>query len=214
MREVDLIIFDFDGTLVDSRLDIVNSVNYVLKRLDLNSRDFDTIISFIGEGIEHLLLKSLGEGREDRYEEAYRFYVEYYQEHLLDNSVAYPHVRETLDHFKSKKMIIISNRLGSSASVMLERLGLIQYFKDILGGEDHSCRKPSGCPILNMLNKFGVSKERAIIVGDMDLDIMSGKDAGVLTCAVTYGIGSRESIVKAGPDFIIDDISRLKDIID
>ena len=213
MREVDLIIFDFDGTLVDSRLDIVNSVNYVLERLDLGSRDFDTIISFIGEGIEHLLLKSLGEGREDRYEEAYRYYVEYYQKHLLDNSVPYPHVRETLDYFKSKKMIIISNRLGSSASIMLEGLGLMHHFKGVLGGEDDSCRKPSGCPILKVLNKLDVSKERAIIVGDMDLDIMSGKDAGILTCAVTYGIGSKESIVKSEPDFIIDDIRRLKEII-
>ena len=213
MKEVDLIIFDFDGTLIDSKIDIVDSINFVLERLGLGAKDFDTIVSYIGVGIEHLLLKSLGNGHEEMYQEAYDLYREHYRAHLLDNSLPYPHVKEILEHFKDKNIAIVSNRLSASARRMLEAFGLAHYFNDILGSENTSCRKPSPRPVLSVISKFKIPKERAIIVGDMDLDIRSGKEAGILTCAVTYGIGKREDIDKAGPDFIIDDIARLKDII-
>jgi 2-phosphoglycolate phosphatase len=213
VKEVDLIIFDFDGTLVDSKVDIVNSVNFALERLGLSAKDFDTVAGYIGVGLEHLLLKCLGDGQEDKYQQAYDLYCEHYRVHLLDNSAPYPHVKEILEHFKNKEIAIVSNRLSTSARRMLETFGLAHYFGYILGSENVSCRKPSPCPVLSVIDKFKIPKEKAIIVGDMDLDIKSGKEAGIMTCAVTYGLGKAEDIGKAGPDFIIDDIARLKEII-
>ena len=122
-------------------------------------------------------------------------------------------MKEILNHFKDKYIAIASNRKAHSAQKMLEHFGLARYFNYILGSENVSCRKPSPCPVLSIINKFSVKKDRSIIVGDMDLDVISGREAGISTCAVTYGIGKREDIVRSKPDFIIDDICKLKDII-
>ena len=91
-------------------------------------------------------------------------------------------------------------------------LEITKFFKDIIGGDNVSCLKPSICSLDKAL-KYNKNSERSIIVGDMDLDILSGKKAGILTCAVTYGIGKKKDILKAEPDYIIDDIGELKDII-
>ncbi len=213
MREVDLIIFDFDGTLVDTRIDIVNSVNYTLERLGLKKRGFDTIVSFIGVGVDYLISKALGDDNQDRFDEAQAMYLGYQKDHFLDKATLYPHVRETISHFQDKDIALISNRYAFSSRKILKAFGLEYDFKAIVGGEDPSCRKPSPCPVLNLIDQFKISKERAIMVGDMDVDVQSGKEAGILTCAVTYGLGKRDDIVKAGPDFIIDDMAELKKII-
>lgn len=213
MKYIDLIIFDLDGTLVDSRDDIANAVNFTLKKIGLKEKSISEISSYIGTGIEDLIGKSLGNKQEVLLTRALSVFEKYYRKHSADNSVLYPNVKEILEYFKNKRKVIVTNRNYEFALIALNKLGIYDYFENVVGGDDVGCMKPSSCPLDISMNRLNTNKEEAIIVGDMDIDIVAGKKAGIITCGVTYGIGKKEDIIKAKPDFIIDDIINLKNII-
>lgn len=212
-KRIDGIIFDLDGTLIDSRLDIINSVNFTLQKLGLPRRSPEYIASYIGLGRDFLVRGALSPDNLGRFDEAISIFVEHHTIHQLDNTALYPGIREILEYYKDKKKTVISNRETRSAYRILERLDVIRYFERVFGGDDLSCMKPSACPVLKVLDELRLSKDKTLIVGDMAIDIESGKEAGVITCGVTYGIGRKEDIIKAGPDYIIDSILGLKEII-
>lgn len=212
MKYIELIIFDLDGTLVDSRRDIANAVNFTLKHFNLKQKSIGEISSYIGRGIEDLLRKSLGE-KNILLKKALLTFEGYYRKHSTDNTALYPNTREVLEHFKDKKKVIITNRKYQSTLLTLKALGVYKYFEEIMGGDDPCCAKPSSCPLDKIISILNIPKEKAIIVGDMNIDIFAGRKAGITTCAVTYGIGKKGDIVKAKPDFIVDDIMKLKNII-
>lgn len=213
MKEADLIVFDIDGTLVDSREDITNSVNFTLKKLGLKEKGLEEIASYIGRGVTDLIKRSLGEKSEDLTEKAMSIFEEYYKKHFNDHSRLYPGVEEVLRYFADKKKVILTNRKYDYAVMTLKSLGIYGYFEEILGGDNTGCAKPSSCPLDALMEKLNVDKKRAIMVGDMDIDVLAGKEAGIATCAVTYGIGSKKDIVESRPDYIIDSITKLKDIV-
>lgn len=212
MHYIDLIIFDLDGTLVDSKDAIANGINFALKEAGLKEKKKSEISSYIGTGVDDLIRKSLGQGKENYFEKA-KSVFENYRKHSPDSSRLYPGVKETLEYFKNKRKTIVTNRKYEFALPTLKNLGIYDYFEDILGADDIECKKPSSCPLDKAITKLNINKEKTIIVGDMDIDILAGKSAGILTCAVTYGIGRKEDITKAEPDFTIDNISDLKNII-
>ncbi|MFC1590316.1 HAD family hydrolase [Candidatus Omnitrophota bacterium] len=214
MKKVDMIIFDLDGTLIDSRADIANAVNHTLRSLGLKEKSVDEICSYVGKGVEELVRKSLGEENTALLDEALPALEAYYREHSSDRSTLYPHVEETLERFKDKKKVIATNRKREFALLSLEKMGIERYFEEVIGADDSRHMKPSPCPLDRTLRNMDISKDKAIIVGDMNIDIMTGKAAGIATCAVTYGLGKREDIIKAKPDYIIDDIQELKDHIE
>ena len=109
-------------------------------------------------------------------------------------------------------MFVVTNRKKEMALITLKSVGIVEYFEDVIGGDDESCMKPSACS-LNGVLKFSEDKKRIIIVGDMDLDIAAGEKAGILTCGVTYGIGKKSDILEADPDYIIADLAELKSIV-
>ena len=213
MKYIDLIIFDLDGTLVDSREDIANAVNFTLKQIGLKEKSISEISSYIGKGIEDLIRGSLGNRQEALLNRALSIFIEYYRKHSTDNTVLYPNVKEVLEYFKNKRKAIVTNRNYEFALTALNKLGIQDYFENVVGGDDIGCMKPSSCPLDRSMEGLNANKEEAIIVGDMDIDIVAGKRAGITTCGVTYGIGKKEDIIKAKPDFIIDDIINLKNII-
>ena len=214
IKEVELIIFDLDGTLIDSRKDIANAVNFTLKELGLEEKDMLEIASYIGAGVEDLIRKSLGDKTRDAvFTRALYIFQKYYRKHFTDNSYLYPGVIETLEYFKNKRKAIITNRKYEFAVLALKALYIADYFEDILGGDDLGCVKPSSCPLDKTIYKLNADRARTIIVGDMDIDILAGKSADIITCAVSYGIGRKEDILKAKPDFIIDSLLELKGII-
>lgn len=213
MKYIKLIIFDLDGTLVDSRIDITNAVNFTLKKVGLKEKSVSEVSSYIGTGVEGLIRKSLGENRDNLFNRALSVFGKYYRNHSTDSSVLYPHVKEILEYFKNKRKIIVTNRKHEFALPTLKTLGINEYFEDITGGNNIGCMKPSSCPLNRAIHKLKMDKEKTIIVGDMDLDILAGKAAGILTCAVTYGIGKKEDIAKVEPDFIVENILELKNII-
>ena len=131
----------------------------------------------------------------------------------FDNTAMYPGVTDVLEYFKDKKKIIISNKSKEFIELSLKRFKIEKYFVRVSGGDDDNCRKPSPCPIIKVMGEFKVKPREAIIVGDSFLDIQTGINSGILTCGVTYGIGKKEDILALKPDFVIDRISKLKDIL-
>lgn len=213
MTALDTIIFDVDGTLVDSRKDIINAVKYALGTLKVHAPPSREIISYIGTGVRDLISKSLGKKHGSLTDEAVGVFSHYYVAHSADESKLYPHVREVLDHFKDKRKLILTNRYRRFADATLKELGIRHYFKQIIGGDDEGCMKPSSCVLDKRIPQEKSERDKTIIVGDMAIDVKAGKNSGIKTCWVTYGLGKKEDLKGLKPDYIIDDIIELKDII-
>ncbi|MDD5503888.1 MAG: HAD-IA family hydrolase [Candidatus Omnitrophica bacterium] len=215
MANIKMIIFDLDGTLVDSRQDIVEAVNHMLVRLGLKEKSFDEVISCVGNGINELIRACLGKDFASLKDRAFEIYRQYYQKHPADNAYLYPGVLEMLDFFCNKEKAVVTNRNHNSSLLILRKLGIERYFNNIIGDDNTSCLKPSRCQFDRLFKKTSVNdKRRVLMVGDMDIDVLAGKASGIKTCAVTYGIGKRDDIERSAPDFIIDDILQLKEIVD
>lgn len=212
MKYIKLIIFDLDGTLVDSKDSIASAVCFVLKEVGAKEKGKTEIISYIGSGVDDLIRKSLGKDQEHLFATTKAIFEDY-RKRFPNNSPLYPGVKKMLEYFQHKRKAIVTNRKREFALVTLKALNIYDYFEDITGGDDVECMKPSSCPLDKTLLRFNMDKEATMIVGDMDLDILAGKEAGIVTCAVTYGIGRKEDIIKTKPDYIIDDILKLKEII-
>jgi phosphoglycolate phosphatase len=209
MIPISLLIFDLDGTLVNTLEDIAASVNYTLARLGSPLLPLDTVRQYVGDGIEMLMSRSLG-GRERRLDDAVSLYKDHHRRNLVVRSALYPSVRETLEHFKSLPLAMISNKSAEFIGPLLDGLGIGRYFKLIIGADAGLPLKPAPDAVLRILSELRVRQERAVIVGDGTSDILAGRAAGVLTCAVTYGFRSEDELRKAGPDYLIHELSELK----
>ncbi len=214
MVSVDAIFFDLDGTLVDARSDIVRAANHTLRALGCKERSFEDIVSYIGTGVSDLIAKSLNTKDSPIIKKGVEIYSSYILEHPADEARLYPHVKETLEFFKKKRKFILTNRYVRFADAVLKALSIYGYFEATMGGDDENCIKPSGCLMDSIIPKIEVDRTRALIVGDMTIDIETGKNSGIKTCWVTYGLGKREDVEPLKPDFIIDDLSELKDIVE
>jgi len=209
MRPIGLLIFDLDGTLVNTLEDIAASVNHTLTRLGKDTIGHEVVRQNVGDGIEMLMKRSLG-GLTDRLDEAVAMYKEHHRRNLVVRSTLYPSVTETLDHFKPLPMAVISNKSLEFIRPVLDRLGIGRYFKIVIGAGPGLLPKPAPDALLKIMSTLGVPRERTVMVGDGTTDVRAGKAAGVVTCAVTYGFRSEEELRKAGPDFIIHDLGELK----
>lgn len=211
-KNIELIMFDLDGTLVDSMKDIANAGNFTLENFGLMKKSVQEITSYVGEGREHLVKKLLG-NKQGFLKEAVSMFGEYYKKHSMDNSILYPNVKKVLEYFKDKKKAVISNKNHEEVVSNLKAFAIYDYFENIIGGDEVEYIKPSPFHLCKTMQGFHINKRKSIMVGDMDIDILAGKNAGILTCAVTYGVSKKENIIRAEPDFIIDDIGKLRDII-
>lgn len=209
-----LIIFDLDGTLVDSILDTTNAINYALRPYSLN--DFTTtmvteVLSLTNSvtGVIHKIFEQY-DIHEDTKVPVER-YSEYYSSHLTDTTVMYPGTIETLEALNGCRKAIVTNKPEQFAVKILNSLGLVRYFNIIVGGDTVSERKPSPAPIVHVLTNLNVKPEEAILVGDSKADIDSGKASHLRTVAVTYGYG--EAGFEEGADFVITTISNLVGLV-
>lgn len=210
---VDLIIFDLDGTLVDSLKDLATSVNFALRTLGLSELPIEAIAASLGEGSDLLMRQTLGPERLALVGRALELFRSHYAKHLLDSTCLYPGVRETLERFRGKKKAIVSNKSYNFTLEIVKGLGIVEHFDLILGVDSILHRKPHPEPVEKVLHKLGGRREAAIMVGDSPLDVEMGRRAGILTCAVTYGWRPREELLKAGPDVILDDIRELMNLL-
>jgi phosphoglycolate phosphatase len=210
--QIKLIIFDLDGTLVDTSGDITNALNYALKPYGLRDLTVEDTIKMVGEGITRLIEKILENERIQMRDTVIKRFLDYYSEHLVDFSTLYPHVRETLEKLNDYKKAVISNKREYLSTRLLDKLDLLKYFDLVVGSDTTSERKPSAIPVIYVFTKLGVNPDESIIVGDSNYDIEAGKKAGLKTVAVTYGYRERQYLIDA--DYIIDSMKDLFTLLD
>ena len=206
-----LIIFDLDGTLIDSKNDIADSVNYTLKSLHLPSLQNSLIYSYVGNGVLPLLEKVIScSNKKSNLEDALKVFRKHYEEHLLDSTRLYPGVMEILKHFSDVNMGLVSNKPERFVKKILKGLNVDCFFPVVIGGDTLKTKKPDPEGVNMIRNRFGADLHETVIVGDGGVDIETGKKAGIHTCGVSYGLRDRKELVEAGAEIIIDDILELK----
>ena len=211
-RKISLIVYDFDGTLVDTLFDIADAVNLSLSELGLRTLSRDTICKYVGKGVEWLMDQSIkGTGCADL-PLAVELFRKFYSENLMNHTRFYPFGREILDHFRDKKQAICSNKPEDFVRRILVSLECQHLFDAILGGDSLKSKKPDPEGLNHILEQLNVSADEAVLIGDSPVDIETGKRAGVYTCVVNYGLGFAEEIAAAKPDCSINCLSELKEI--
>ena len=212
-KQVDTIIFDFDGVLVNTGPDIANAANYALRMNHLQELPADIIIGYIGGGAELLMRRCLKDQADSLLPKALPEFVEYYNENCCVDSHLYEDVLPVLKYFNNagKTFAIATQKNEETAHKMVQQLGISSYFHCIVGPESITHRKPHPESVLRILDVTATGSERAVFVGDMPTDIQAGKAAGVFTCGVLYGYGAEEAMFAAEPDLLIGNLSQLTD---
>jgi phosphoglycolate phosphatase len=208
-RSVDLVMFDLDGTLANTGQDLADAVNYTRAHFDLAPLPARIVHLNVGRGVEYLLKHSVPTKSAEQFQDILSVFLGRYENHLLDNTVLYPAVHDVLDYFRGKRRVVVSNKIHRLTEAVLRGLGVEKQYDAILGGDSVAEKKPHPALLQEALNRFGIRPPHAVIVGDGDTDVEAGKRAGIVTCGVTYGLGSKEGLVTAKPDILIDDLAEL-----
>ena len=212
---MNLLIFDLDGTLIDSKLDLVHSVNATRAMMDLAPISDEVVASYVGNGAPILIRRALGpSASEAQVEHALKYFLAYYRQHMLDNTRLYPGVRDALDrlHEAGEKMAVLTNKPVRFSRSLVEGLGLAQHFFQVYGGNSFEQKKPHPVGIETLLGETGSARDRTVMVGDSGVDVRTARNAGVKACGVTYGF-QPEGFVEDPPDLLVDNMSQLADYV-
>jgi phosphoglycolate phosphatase len=207
---IDALVYDLDGTLIDSKLDLALSVNAALADAGWPPKPVDLIATYVGDGIEVMLARAFEDASPAVLEHALQFYRAHYRAHCLDHTRLFPGVQATIEHFRPKGQAVVSNKPTSFTRLILHGLGLDAWLPVQIGGDAVGALKPDPAPVLAALAQLGVAAERAVMVGDGLTDLVAGRRAGLQTCAVTYGLSDRATLAAGRPDHWIDDFSALE----
>jgi phosphoglycolate phosphatase len=205
-----LLLFDLDGTLVDSRLDLVNSVNAMLQHFKRPELPGDLVASYIGDGAPMLVRRALGDPDDEQFvDDAIHYFMAWYREHLLDNTRAYDGIPEALEQLRcsngvERKMAVLSNKPVNPSRRIVEGLGLSSFFFQVYGGNSFHTKKPDPYGALKLCEEAGIPPEQAIMVGDSSNDILAGHNAGMWTIGLTYGLAP-QTLAAASPDVLVDE---------
>jgi phosphoglycolate phosphatase len=203
------LVFDLDGTLIDSKLDLALSIDATLKHMGRASLPHELIYSYVGNGAAVLVRRALGDTVSDaEAEEGHRFFLAYYREHMLDNTVTYPGVREALEVLGDHPMAVLTNKPVRFSERILEGLGIASYFRYVYGGNSFETKKPDPEGMNIILRDLAVAPREAMLVGDSDVDVRTARNAGTWACGVSYGLGL-ESMGAHPPDIMLDNLAEL-----
>ena len=211
-----LLIFDLDGTLIDSKLDLAHSVNAMLSHTGREQLPHELIFSYVGNGAPVLVRRALGPQASDaEHAAALEFFLAYYRAHKLDYTTLYPGVREGLAALTDAGHIsaILTNKPVRISIEIIHELGLGHHFLRIYGGNSFETKKPDPVGVHTLLQETGVSKELALFIGDSSVDIETARNAGIASCGLTYGF-KPESLGDCPPDHLIDNFLDLIPIVE
>lgn len=200
----ELLIFDLDGTLIDSKRDIVECVNRAFSQLGYREQPGELIASQVGRGAE-LLFKGLLGPRlpESAIKELVASFKGHYEKHLLDHTTLYPDIEEVLTHYGAVRKVVVTNKAQPFANRIVAGLGVAKHFEGVYGSEAFATQKPDPGPIIEVCRRWHAHPAKTAVIGDSEFDLLAGKRAGACTVAVLYGFGSPESLRTLNPDFIV-----------
>lgn len=210
-QTIKLVIFDLDGTLIDSRLDLVHSVNAALRHIGQPELPESVIASYVGDGAPVLIQRALGGDKIDEslVRKGLEFFLAYYREHKLDHTTVYDGINEALSSIQgsgngsSRKLAVLSNKPVIPSRAIVEALGLGGFFIQIYGGNSFATKKPDPEGARKLLEECKVRAEQTVIVGDSHTDIETGHNAGLWTVGVTYGFAPH-TLADSSPDVEVD----------
>ena len=208
---MDLFIFDLDGTLIDSKLDLAHAVNATRAHLSLPPLRHELIYSYVGNGAPMLVRRALGEGTpEETVERALKFFLAYYRDHMLDYTVLYPGVKETLKKLDNgeRRLAVLTNKPVRISGAILDGLGVGAHFFRVYGGNSFEQKKPHPVGIETLMRETGIAKDRTLMVGDSAVDVLTARNAGIPCCGVTYGF-QPEGLESEPPDFLIERMDQI-----
>jgi phosphoglycolate phosphatase len=223
-RSIQLVIFDLDGTLIDSRLDLVHSVNAALRHIARPELPDDVIASYVGDGAPILIQRALGAeaGDQTLVRRGLEFFLSYYREHKLDHTTVYPGIPQALaairdasngaspgtPHGNPRQLAVLTNKPVIPSRAIVDALGLGQFFSQVYGGNSFATKKPDPAGARKLLQESGAAPEQAAIVGDSQVDVRTGRNAGLWTVGVTYGFAPH-TLQDEVPDVLVDHPSEL-----
>jgi phosphoglycolate phosphatase len=215
-QSIRLVIFDLDGTLIDSRLDLVHSVNAALRHIARPELPDDVIASYVGDGAPILIQRAL---RAEAADEALvrrglEFFLSYYREHKLDHTTVYPGIAQALSAIQgssnggTRKLAVLTNKPVNPSRAIVDALGMGQFFAQVYGGNSFATKKPDPEGARRLLEENGVKPEQAAIVGDSHVDVRTGRNAGMWTVGVTYGFAPH-TLESEASDVLVDTAEEL-----
>src|SRR5437899_6410293 len=217
LNGIRLLVFDLDGTLIDSVKDLTLSVNAMREWTGLPRLPDETIASYVGQGVPALIRRALangatGEVTEEAVQEGTAFFLDYYRAHMLDNTVTYDGVREALEELKDRRLAVLTNKPVAFSRAILAGLKLADYFAFVYGGNSFEQKKPDPVGVIKLMSDTGALPRETVMVGDSDTDVLTGRNAGVWTCGVTYGLGSH-TLERTAPDVLVGDLRELPPLL-
>ncbi len=214
MLKVDVVIYDFDGVIIDSAGGIANAVRETQKHFGTEIFDTDTIVSFVGHGAKYLIDGCMPTLDDEQRKVALSWYKAFYHANCLVDTELYPTVKETLEFFKSHNIpqYIVSNKPEAITKRILKELAVEDFFVEAYGPESLTKMKPDPEGLIKCLNHAG--RKNGIMVGDSYTDIMAGKAAGIHTCGATYGMGDRDKLKAENADIYVEKLGDMLKYID
>ncbi len=212
---MDLLIFDLDGTLIDSKRDLANAVNAALAAQGRTPLDNELIYSYVGDGAPVLIRRAMGDDASDaQVERALEYFLSYYREHMLDHTHLYPGVKESLDRLLAAqvKMAVLTNKPVRFSRDLVQGLGIGGHFFQIYGGNSFEQKKPHPMGVERLIEEGGASPQRTLMVGDSAVDVITARNAGIRVCGVTYGF-QPEGFREHPPDFLVDSMPELAEMV-
>jgi phosphoglycolate phosphatase len=197
----EVLLFDFDGTLIDSKVDIATAVNLTLGDLGLPVRSVEEIFSFVGDGVKRLLRLAVGEDNHEQYDRALEIFRQHYLEHCVKTTRWYPGIWEVLQHYKDRKNVIVTNKSMEYTLAIVDGLQARDVFQHVEAPRDTTELKPEPVMLERALKVLGADIESTIMIGDSTNDVRAAQAAGIRACAVGYGYGNREKVTALQPDF-------------
>ena len=214
-QRIRLLVFDLDGTLIDSRLDLIHSVNATMRHIGRSELEDDVIASYVGDGAPALVRRALGNTAPGNTEDealfrvALEYFLGYYRLHKLDHTTVYDGIPETLARLaeasngEQRLMAVLSNKPVNPSRDIVRALGLGDFFVRVYGGNSFTAKKPDPLGVQTILQETGVAAADALMIGDSSIDVLTGRNAGLWTCGVMYGFAPH-SLDEVPPDVLVE----------
>ncbi len=214
-----LIVFDLDGTLIDSRKDLTNSINAMLVQYGRQPLPEEIIATYIGDGAGMLVRRALGDPDDEAFvEEALGLFLDYYREHKLDYTYVYPGVFDSLEALKTapdgraRAMAVLSNKPVVPSQAICEALGLAPYLFRIYGGNSFPTKKPDPIGLVTLMREAGVTPQETLMIGDSGVDILTARHAGTWVIGCKFGLSSH-TVESIPSDCLVDSASDWTDAL-